>query len=200
MKTNKDFQAPPSACFKKKSVIYHFVFAIFLLTSVQLNAQKTWVAAGSGNWSIAANWSGGTVPVSTDNVVLNPGAACTITVDGNYPINNLALGLNATLSISSTFTLTAGGNFSQTNRTFNGGTGSLNIAGNFSQSGGTFNAGSAVMNVNGTFSKTTGSFNQGTVTLAFSGSSAQTISTNDAIRPFYRCQWVEAHPGWDRRL
>ncbi len=51
-------------------------------------AQKTWVAnggTGSGNWSVAANWSGGTLPTATDSVVIsitnNSGA--TITIDGS---------------------------------------------------------------------------------------------------------------------
>ena len=51
-------------------------------------AQKTWVAGGgtgSGNWSVAANWSGGTLPTATDSVVIsitnNSGA--TITIDGS---------------------------------------------------------------------------------------------------------------------
>lgn len=51
-------------------------------------AQKTWVAGGgtgSGNWSVAANWSGGTLPIASDSVVIsgasNGGAI--ITIDAN---------------------------------------------------------------------------------------------------------------------
>ncbi len=141
------------------------VFIAIMLMSAQAFSQKTWVAAGSGNWSVGSNWSGGTVPVSTDNVLLSPAAARTITVDGNFTVTNLTVGANATLSFGSTNALSVNGNFAQSNGVVNLNNGSLNVVGNFTKTGGTFNEGSG--------------------TISFNGTAAQTISVNDATRTFY---------------
>ena len=125
----------------------------------------TWVSASSGNWSVGTNWSGGTVPTSSDNVVLTPAGARTITVDAPYTVNNLTVGNNTTL------------NFNSTN--------SLTVNGNFLQSGGVFNGGTGTLFVKGSFSKTAGTLNEGSGSLRFNGTGAQTISVNDANRSFY---------------
>ena len=161
------------------------IFIFCLLSFVQVQAQKTWVGTSSGNWSVAANWSGGTVPVSTDDVVLNPAGARTITVDANYTINNLTVGANTTLTFNPSFILSVNGNFSQSAGTTTLNTGMIAITGNFSQAGGTINLNTGTLDVKGTFSKTTGTFNENTGMLSFTGSAAQTISTNDATRNLY---------------
>ena len=64
----------------------------------------SWIAAGSGNWDVAANWSSGTVPTSTTDVTISPTAASTITIlPGEADtVNSVTLGnSNATLSVSS---------------------------------------------------------------------------------------------------
>lgn len=137
------------------------IILCFLLLTLCVHAQKTWVLAGNGNWSVGANWSGGTVPTSTDDVTLTAGAARVITIDGNFSVNNISTGSNITLSIGGTNTLTVNGNFSQSAGIFNGGTGTLNIRGNFSKTAGTFNQPNQI---------------------SFTGSSAQTFSSNDATR------------------
>jgi hypothetical protein len=55
---------------------------IFILNSVVSLAQKTWTGGGGdGLWATATNWSGGTVPISTDQVVIdNSGVAGTFTI------------------------------------------------------------------------------------------------------------------------
>jgi len=51
-----------------------------------VNAPKTWLGASGGgdgsSWAVAGNWSGGSVPGSGDNVVLDNG-----TVAGSYTVN-----------------------------------------------------------------------------------------------------------------
>ena len=61
----------------------------------------TWVATSSGNWDVGTNWSTGQVPGSTDDVVINPSAALTVTINSSVPpVNSLQSGSNATLSLS----------------------------------------------------------------------------------------------------
>ncbi len=67
------------------------------ISSVSLFAQKTWIAgggSGSGNWSVAANWSGGTVPTSSDSVVISSALTngnAVITIDANATCGALYL-------------------------------------------------------------------------------------------------------------
>lgn len=137
------------------------LFCLFI--SGNAFAQKTWVLNGSGNWSVGANWSGGTVPTATDDVLLNANANRTITVDISPTVRNLTLsGNNFGLSI--------------------GGTNTLTLTGNLSQSSGILTLGSGTIRIAGNWSKTAGTFNQGTGTMLFNGSTAQTISVNDNPR------------------
>jgi uncharacterized repeat protein (TIGR02543 family) len=57
-----------------------------LTATFALNVPKIWLGATGGgdgtSWSDARNWTGGTVPVSTDSVVLN-----NVNVTGNYTVN-----------------------------------------------------------------------------------------------------------------
>jgi hypothetical protein len=172
---------------KKHSVfkkLLAFFFFLFLIIAAS-DAQKTWVGASSGNWSTGTNWSGGTIPVSTDNVVLNPAGARTITVDGNYNINNLTVGANTTLSFNPSVIMTVNGNFSETAGTTSLNSGVLSVTGSFSQSGGTINLNTGTLDVKGSLSKTSGTFNENTGLISFTGTAAQTISTNDATRNLY---------------
>lgn len=76
---------------------------IFLLLAVlcQLSSfagTRTWTGASGGNWSVAANWSGGATPSSTDTVVVN--TSVTIVVDINPAIAGLQILNNATVIFS----------------------------------------------------------------------------------------------------
>ena len=59
-----------------------------------------WVNASSGDWNTAVNWSGGAVPGSLDNVVINktPGVKVTLST-GSPQITNLTVGTGNTLII-----------------------------------------------------------------------------------------------------
>ena len=48
----------------------------FVVTTVSL--PDTWVGGTSGNWNTASNWSKGTVPASSDNVVIGSGRHVTL--------------------------------------------------------------------------------------------------------------------------
>ncbi len=82
---------------------YHVRLGFESLESRRLLDAASWIAAGSGNWDAAANWSSGTVPASTTNVTINPATASTITIlPGEADtVNSVTLGSNATLSLSS---------------------------------------------------------------------------------------------------
>ncbi|MDZ7615930.1 MAG: autotransporter-associated beta strand repeat-containing protein, partial [Patescibacteria group bacterium] len=121
-----------------------------------VSAQNTWTGLTDANWSIAGNWSGGSVPISTDNVVFAtpvPGTGAAITLgsgsvansvwiqdDYTFTGGDLALGsgairvnlgqafvLNSQLSGTAGLTKTGGGSLRLTNA-LNDFTGSILIA------------------------------------------------------------------------
>ena len=51
----------------------------------------TWVAKGSGNWNIAANWSTGAVPQAGASVVINKSSSVTVTLPASTSIGSLSL-------------------------------------------------------------------------------------------------------------
>jgi hypothetical protein len=64
----------------------------------QLLSTVEWVSPTSGNWNPRSNRNTGTVPGPNDDVVINPSAALTVTIDsGNQSVNSLQGGSNATL-------------------------------------------------------------------------------------------------------
>lgn len=89
---------------------------------------NTWVNAGGGSWSVAANWSLGRVPVAGDDVVIPDlgaaGASLTVTFDGpaatvrsltsaeNLTLTGGTLTVTGTLASSAAVTL-AGGTLAQ---------------------------------------------------------------------------------------
>ena len=80
----KNYPTLTTPHFLLKNKLRHFGFAFLLLlffTNYSLG-QKTWTGGGAdGLWATATNWSGGTVPIATDQVVLdNSGVAGTYVV------------------------------------------------------------------------------------------------------------------------
>jgi hypothetical protein len=59
---------------------------VLILSSAFFNAYADITSAGSGNWSDVLTWSGGTVPTSTDNVVIAIGH--TVTIDNASAVCN----------------------------------------------------------------------------------------------------------------
>jgi hypothetical protein len=64
--------------------------------------------SGSGNWSVASNWSSNTVPTSTDDVTINATGTYTVTVDGTDLVNSLIFNApDAIISIEASHKLDA---------------------------------------------------------------------------------------------
>jgi hypothetical protein len=62
---------------KKKPLKLEWLEARDLLSTV------TWINPGNGNWNVAANWSGGEVPGTGDDVIIDTAAALTVTIPAN---------------------------------------------------------------------------------------------------------------------
>lgn len=66
-----------------------------------------WEGDVNGNWSTAGNWDENLVPNSVDHkVVIDPGSADTVLMDGDYTVGELIVGQLATLNIQGGNTLT----------------------------------------------------------------------------------------------
>lgn len=119
------------------------------------NPPITWDGgAATSNWGDANNWNPDGVPTGTSNVALTAGGATTINVNGTFAVNNLDLGSNILLNLT---------------------TNTLTINGNWSQAAGTIDLGSGTLDVKGNFTRTAGTYTGNTGTTAFSGLAAQSI-------------------------
>ena len=83
---------------------YHVGLHVESLESRRMLDAPSWVAAGSGNWDVAACWSTDAVPTSASSVTISPTVASTITIlpGESDTVAGLTLGnSDATLSVSS---------------------------------------------------------------------------------------------------
>ncbi|HOJ19150.1 MAG TPA: T9SS type A sorting domain-containing protein [Ignavibacteriaceae bacterium] len=90
---------------KKLNILFVLVF---LITVSYSGYGQTITSAGSGNWGDPATWVGGSVPTSSDDVII--GAGHTVTVDAEGSCKNISfgdansrLGLSANLKIYGNF-------------------------------------------------------------------------------------------------
>ncbi len=160
-----------------KSFILAFIFlgSFFILTKNAQAAAKTWDGGGAdNNWSTAANWSGDTVPATTDSVTFNG------TSTKNCTVNNVGTWSNGDFTIISGYG--AGVITASTAMAIK----------NFSQAGGTFKAGANSHTVSGNFSNTSGTFTKNTSTFTFTGSGATIGGASNAITNFSN---VTINPG-----
>jgi hypothetical protein len=67
-----------------------------IVDQFNVTAAKYWVGGDIGDWSSGVNWSGGTVPLATDNVVMNLTAGSVAT----YTTDNVATAAATNLSVS----------------------------------------------------------------------------------------------------
>jgi len=115
-----------------KTLYKFFYVALFVFSfSSSTFAQTTysWVG-GSGNWSVATNWSPNGVPTATDNVVITASGTYTVTLDGDSMIYDLTIGgtsgiqtlslSSRTLTINGVGTINDSGNVSMNTSTING--------------------------------------------------------------------------------
>lgn len=142
------------------------------------NLYQTIQSIASGNWSSTSTWSTGTVPTSTDNVIINSNH--TITLDASGNTRDLTLNSGSVLNINAN-TLTVNNNLTNTGGNIVVGGGTLTVVGSaaaagFSTTGtvalnsGTINVGNG-SNYNRTFTLSSG-------TLAITGG---TLNVNGNI-------------------
>jgi len=80
----------------KGALLPLFIIAIILLFNSSINSATIgWINASGGNWNNPSNWSSGTVPTSTDDVIINLTDTFTIVLDMNATINSLTLGYSS---------------------------------------------------------------------------------------------------------
>lgn len=72
--------------------------------SEKANATATWTGTVSSSWNTGGNWSTGSVPASTDNIVIDSNATNGTVLDTNF---TLAAGQKLTLSGTGTLTINA---------------------------------------------------------------------------------------------
>jgi len=163
--------------------------AISILAPLNVNA---WINPSGGNWSVASNWSKGTVPVASDTVAIKQSGTYTVNLDVNGTFARLDVGAPSgtqTLSVAAN-TLTAGNGAFATNTVLNlGGTGTitgagtLTVAGAFNWTGGNLGTGGGTVRVlsGGTLSiapTATVNFAQYTLEVAGTGTWTGTATVN----------------------
>lgn len=103
-------------------------------------ATKTWTGAGATNdWSLGANWSGGTVPVAVDSVVFDATSVKNVTIDVNVSVATFTVNVGYTgiLSQAAGRTITVGAaGWTQSDGSFVGGNAAITVNGPFNLSGG----------------------------------------------------------------
>jgi hypothetical protein len=159
---------------------------------------KIWTGTTNANWSTSTNWSGGAIPVSTDNVVIPASGIVnwpqlTMNATGANRISSLTVIGGATLNLNNgtAYTLqidnnaTFNGTVNQTTGIVNIGGSVVAIGGNYTQSAaGTFTAASATITVNcgATYSQSgSGSAALGNLTISgtYNQSAVNTLSTGN---------------------
>ena len=106
-----------------------FTLIIVLIHTLGFGATKTYL--GSGNWNVAANWSGGTIPTGSDDVIISTGQTVTVTMNDvtNAFVNNLSIMGTGILTINDKKILTVYGNVTvDSGAQFNAGTGNNDSA------------------------------------------------------------------------
>ena len=158
---------------------------------------RTWDGGGGdANWNTALNWSGDTVPTSSDIASFdgtcssNCSPTINVTLSGaTAPAGiNMASDYTGTITQSSTFTITVGAsNWVQAGGTFTGGSGAITINGTFTLSGGTFTSTTGTLTVTGNWTHTAGgTFNHNNGTVAISGASTLDVATSETFNHFTR--------------
>ncbi len=135
--------------------------------------QITWIGGTGNNWSTGANWTGGVVPGSADEVILNYGGAATINSDVGTIADTIGMNGSPTMVVN----MTTGGSLIVTD-TYEMG---RSLTGNttFNMDGGSFTAGSMYITSN----------NTGTNQLTISGG---TFAVTGALDTLHSGGWANA--------
>ena len=141
-----------------------------------------WTNTAGGNWSVAANWSSGSVPSSTDNVFIISNGTYTVTLNVSATVSNLTVGavtgMQTFSNSANNLTLKAAALFGVNSIVASGGgtwTGTNTFSGKFQWSGGTLSGvcivtTGAVVNITGSaaISQSGTVTNAGTINVASS--------------------------------
>ena len=76
------------------------IIFLTLLSSQSFGATKTWTAGASGSWALGTNWSGGTIPVAGDDIVINPTGVWTISNVPSISLNSISIGGSSTVRLT----------------------------------------------------------------------------------------------------
>ncbi len=105
---------------KSSILIIRLLLVLLILSSVtNVFAQKTWLPATGGSWAAGANWSGGTIPLAGDVVIINSDQSGNITnvptislggltINGTCLFGSTAAGTAASLTVTGPLTIAAG--------------------------------------------------------------------------------------------
>jgi hypothetical protein len=166
--------------------------AIYPYSTQAGGTTRTWDGGGStNNWSEAANWSGDTLPGTSDSVVFNGTSTKNATIDVSINVSGIQInsGYTGTITQAGSSTVTVGtAGFFQSSGTFTGGGGDIDINGNFALSAGTFTASSGTTFFGAQFASDQpgGTFNHNGGTVVFDGISVDsragvTVTLNNLI-------------------
>ncbi len=143
----------------------------------------SWINAGGGDWSTAANWSGGVVPNATDDAIINIAVSGPITIDSTSAVHSL-LDTTASLDLDGgSLSLAAASSISQ-NVTISvysmlASSGNLTVGGALSESGGVL-TGSGTVTVDGLLMWTGGTMSGSGTTLAEGSLQLGTAAASDS--------------------
>ena len=87
--------------------ILHTLYAVVIFSFSAKAATITWTGPSGSNWNNTANWSSGTVPLATDDVIFNSSVAVEMDIipaatPFTYTINSLHITANATVVLNRT--------------------------------------------------------------------------------------------------
>ena len=106
----------PNAILRSRRFPLYIIFSVLCLAATNVRGANN-TAIASGTWETPANWSLGTVPIATDNVIIPGGFTITATAVGDV-CGSLTMAAGGSLTINNGSTLSIGGNFSNAG-TFN---------------------------------------------------------------------------------
>ncbi|HEX4925028.1 MAG TPA: Ig-like domain-containing protein, partial [Bdellovibrionales bacterium] len=140
--------------------------------TVYVRSPFTWTGASTGpvspNWSVGANWHGGTAPNGTQTAVFDGTCQsnCSPTINQNISVGGIRIntGYTGTITQGATYTVTIGSSgYYQAAGTFDGADGAITTQ-NFTLAGGTFNSTSGILKIASDSSQTAFNMTAGTFT------------------------------------
>ena len=83
-----------------------YLFILLIATSLTLNVKSALIhTSGNGNWSSTTTWTGGALPLTTDDVQVDNNDEITISVGDSYSVSEIWMGNNSILNIDGDLTI-----------------------------------------------------------------------------------------------